>query len=51
MPTARWGAPDGRAFVGTEPSALSTIEVYNPASNSWPGRTTRRKGNGVEAFR
>jgi hypothetical protein len=51
LPTARWGAPDGRAFVGTEPSALSTIEVYNPASNSWPGRTTRRKGNGVEAFR
>ena len=62
MPTARWGAPggviDGRLFVaggrGAEPSAFSTLEVYNPATNSWAGRAkrlTRRKGTGVEAFR
>jgi hypothetical protein len=61
MPTARWGAPgviEGRPFVaggkGAEPAAFSTLEAYNPATNSWAGRAkklTRRKGTGVEAFR
>jgi hypothetical protein len=59
MPTARWGVPggviEGRPFVaggrGTEPAAFSTLEAYNPATNTWRGRTTRRKGTGVEAFK
>jgi Kelch motif len=59
MPTARWGAPagaiDGRPFVaggrgGADPSARSSMEVYNPATNSWV-RKAKRSGAGFDAFR